>query len=117
MGQVGNLVVVGVLTIASGLLDARGFVYASRAWPAGQLVKGRPRVPGRILRRNHGLHHPSSSCKRRNHERHASTGIWSDHGRRHSAMDGTIVQWTRSQQIVGTASPWPLLPITTRAAG
>jgi len=26
MGQLGNLVVVGLLTIASGLLDARGFV-------------------------------------------------------------------------------------------
>ena len=37
MGQVGNLVVVGLLTIASGLLDARGFVYAARAWPEGQL--------------------------------------------------------------------------------
>ena len=37
MGQIGNLVVVGVLTIASGLLDARGFVYAARAWPDGQL--------------------------------------------------------------------------------
>ena len=30
-------VVVGILTVASGLLDARGFVYASRAWPGGQL--------------------------------------------------------------------------------
>ena len=37
MGQVGNYVVVGLLTLASGLLDARGFVYAARAWPQGQL--------------------------------------------------------------------------------
>ena len=37
MGQLGNLLVVGLLTIASGLLDARGFVYAARAWPGGQL--------------------------------------------------------------------------------
>jgi hypothetical protein len=37
MGQAGNYVVVGLLTLASGLLDARGFVYASRAWPQGQL--------------------------------------------------------------------------------
>ena len=37
MGQVGNLLVVGLTTIASGLLDARGFVYAGRAWPGGQL--------------------------------------------------------------------------------
>ena len=37
MGQLGNIIVVGLLTLASGLLDARGFVYASRAWPGGQL--------------------------------------------------------------------------------
>ena len=37
MGQAGNFVVVGLLTLASGLLDARGFVYAARAWPQGQL--------------------------------------------------------------------------------
>ena len=37
MGQLGNVVVVGLLTVASGLLDARGFVYAARAWPEGQL--------------------------------------------------------------------------------
>jgi hypothetical protein len=32
-----NLVVVIALTAVSGLLDARGFLYASRAWPAGQI--------------------------------------------------------------------------------
>src|SRR5262245_54044444 len=37
MGTVGNLAVVGLLTIVSGLLDARGFVYAARAWPGGSL--------------------------------------------------------------------------------
>ena len=37
MGSVGNLAVVGLLTIVSGLLDARGFVYAARAWPDVQL--------------------------------------------------------------------------------
>ena len=37
MGQIGNILVVGLLTVASGLLDARGFVYAARAWPAGHL--------------------------------------------------------------------------------
>jgi len=37
MGQLGNFVVVGLLTLASGFLDARGFVYAARAWPGGQL--------------------------------------------------------------------------------
>jgi hypothetical protein len=37
MGQIGNLIIVGLLTIGSGLLDARGFVFAARAWPGGNL--------------------------------------------------------------------------------
>ena len=47
MGQFGNLVVVGLLTIASGLLDARGFVYAVARLagrPAGP--QDGPGVPG-----------------------------------------------------------------------
>ena len=40
MGQAGNLAIVGLLTIASGLLDARGFVFAARAWPEGRLDPG-----------------------------------------------------------------------------
>ena len=37
MGQTGNLHRSGTTDLASGLLDARGFVYAARAWPEGQL--------------------------------------------------------------------------------
>lgn len=37
MSQISNLVVVVVLTVLSGLLDGRGFVYAARAWPGGDL--------------------------------------------------------------------------------
>ena len=121
MGQVGNLVVVGLLTVASGLLDARGFVYASRAWPAGQLnletalislaafVGG---ITAYIIAlkfmQNAGLMSVT-----------LQTGIWfvvTAVGI--AAMDGTISNWTRSQQAVGigvaVALGW--LITTTRAA-
>ena len=57
MGQFGNLVVVGLLTLASGLLDARGFVYAARAWPEGQLdLKMGLASLAVVRRRRIGLH-------------------------------------------------------------
>ncbi len=36
MSQIVNALLVFGLTVFSGVLDARGFVYASRAWPGGQ---------------------------------------------------------------------------------
>jgi hypothetical protein len=106
MGQVGNYVVVGLLTLASGLLDARGFVYAARAWPQGQLdakmglaallsfVGG---LTAYILAirfmQNAGVHGVA-----------LQSGIWfvvTAIGI--AAMDGSIVQWTRTQQVVGAA--------------
>ncbi|MEZ5458665.1 MAG: hypothetical protein R3E65_04835 [Steroidobacteraceae bacterium] len=41
--QLWNLVFVIGLTSLSGLLDARGFLYASKAWPGGQMD---PRMAG-----------------------------------------------------------------------
>jgi len=121
MGQVGNYVVVGVLTLASGLLDARGFVYAARAWPQGQLdarmglaallsfVGG---LTAYILAirfmQNAGVHGVA-----------LQSGIWfvvTAIGI--AAMDGSIVQWTRAQQAVGLAVAVALcwLISSTRAA-
>ena len=121
MGQVGNYVVVGVLTLASGLLDARGFVYAARAWPQGQLdarmglaallsfVGG---LTAYILAvrfmQNAGVHGVA-----------LQSGIWfviTAVGI--AAMDGSIVQWTRTQQAVGVAVAIALcwLISSTRAA-
>ena len=37
MSQLVNALLVFGLTVFSGFLDARGFVYASRAWPGGEL--------------------------------------------------------------------------------
>jgi hypothetical protein len=121
MGQVGNFVVVGVLTLASGLLDARGFVYAARAWPQGHLdvkmglaallsfVGG---LTAYILAirfmQNAGVHGVA-----------LQSGIWfvvTAIGI--AAMDGSIVQWTRTQQVVGVAVAIALcwLISSTRAA-
>jgi hypothetical protein len=106
MGQAGNYVVVGLLTLASGLLDARGFVYAARAWPEGRLdvklglvallsfVGG---LTAYILAvrfmQNAGVHGVA-----------LQSGIWfvvTAIGI--AAMDGTIAQWSRTQQVVGMA--------------
>ncbi len=121
MGQVGNYLLVGILTIASGLLDARGFVFAARAWPGGQLdpklglaslaafVGG---LSAYILAvkfmQSAGIQGVA-----------LQSGIWfvvTAIGI--SATDGTLTQWTRAQQMVGVAVAIALcwLIATTRAA-
>jgi hypothetical protein len=120
MGQIGNLVVVGLLTIASGLLDARGFVYASRAWPGGHLdvkmaLASLLSFAGGVsvyvlavkFMQNAGIHGVA-----------LQSGIWfvvTAVGI--AAMDGTLLQWTRTQQVVGVAVAVALgwLISTTRA--
>jgi hypothetical protein len=121
MGQLGNLVLVGLLTIASGLLDARGFVYAARAWPGGQfdpkialasVVAFLGGVSVYVLAvkfmQNAGIHGVA-----------LQSGIWfvvTAVGI--AAMDGTLLQWSRTQQVVGVAVAVALgwLISTTRAA-
>ena len=121
MGQLGNLVLVGILTVASGLLDARGFVYAARAWPEGQLdvkmgLASLLSFAGGVsvyvlavkFMQNAGIHGVA-----------LQSGIWfvvTAVGI--AAMDGTILQWSRSQQVVGAAIAVALcwLISTTRSA-
>jgi hypothetical protein len=121
MGQLGNFLVVGLLTLASGLLDARGFVFASRAWPDGQLdlkmalaslVSFAGGVSVYILAvkfmQNAGISGVA-----------LQSGIWfviTAVGI--AAMDGTLMQWSRTQQVVGVAVALALgwLISTTRAA-
>ena len=121
MGSVGNLAVVGLLTIISGLLDARGFVYATRAWPEGQLdlkiglaslVSFAGGVSAYIVAvkfmQNAGIHGVA-----------LQSGIWfvvTAVGI--AAMDGSLLQWTRTQQVVGFAVAIALgwLITTTRSA-
>ena len=121
MGSVGNLAVVGLLTIISGLLDARGFVYAARAWPEGQLdlkiaLASLAAFAGGVsayivaikFMQNAGIHGVA-----------LQSGIWfvvTAVGI--AAMDGSLLQWTRMQQVVGVAVAIALgwLITTTRSA-
>jgi hypothetical protein len=121
MGQVSNLVVVGLLTLASGLLDARGFVYAARAWPGGQLdlKMGLASMTFFVG----GLSAYIVSVKFMEHSGiqgvALQSGIWfAVTAVGIAAMDGTIVQWTRTQQVVGVAVAVALcwLISSTRAA-
>ena len=121
MGQVGNLIVVGLLTIGSGLLDARGFVYASRAWPGGQLdtkvgLLSLASFAGGLtcyivavkFMQNAGIQGVA-----------LQSGIWFVITAVGIAMmDGTLVSWSRTQQVVGVAVAVALcwLISTTRAA-
>ena len=121
MGQIGNLLVVGLLTMGSGLLDARGFVFAARAWPGGNLD---PKM---------GL--LSLACFAGGLSAYIlavkfmqdagiqgvalQSGIWfviTAVGI--AVMDGSILQWSRTQQVVGVTVAVALcwLIATTRAA-
>ena len=120
MGQIGNLAVVAVLTVASGLLDARGFVYAARVWPEGQFdlkmaAASMAAFAGGIsayilavkFMQNAGIFGVA-----------LQSGIWfvvTAVGI--AAMDGTLMQWTRAQQVVGLGVAIALgwLITTTRA--
>ena len=121
MGQIGNLIVVGLLTVASGLLDARGFVYAARAWPEGQLDL--KMGLGSLAAFGGGLTAYILAIKFMQgagiHGVALQSGIWfvvTAVGI--AVMDGTLLQWTRTQQVVGVgvavALAW--LIATTRAA-
>jgi hypothetical protein len=121
VGQVGNLVVVGLLTIGSGLLDARGFVFAARAWPGGQLdpkmgLLSLASFAGGLtayivavkFMQGAGIQGVA-----------LQSGIWflvTAVGI--AAMDGSVMNWSRTQQVVGVAVAVALcwLISTTRAA-
>jgi hypothetical protein len=121
MGQLGNWVLVGILTVASGLLDARGFVFAARAWPGGQLdgklalaslscfVGG---LSAYILAVRFMQNSGISGVALQSSIWFVVTAIGI------AAMDGTLMQWSRTQQVVGVAVAVALcwLISTTRAA-
>lgn len=95
-----------VLTVLSGVMDARGFVYAGRAWPGGQLnwnavglsmlafIAGISLYIGSVrFMQAMGLNAVA-----------LQSGIWfvaTAIGI--AAMDGTVTQWTRLQQLVALA--------------
>jgi hypothetical protein len=95
-----------VLTVLSGVMDARGFVYAGRAWPAGNIdwaavgmsmlafFAGISLYIGAVrFMQTMGLNAVA-----------LQSGIWfvaTAIGI--AAMDGSVVQWTRAQQFVALA--------------
>ena len=95
-----------VLTVTSGVMDARGFVYAGRAWPGGNVdwvaigqsllafLAGISLYIGAVrFMQAMGLHAVA-----------LQSGIWfvvTAIGI--AALDGTVVQWTRLQQVVAVA--------------
>jgi hypothetical protein len=121
MGQFGNLIVVGVLTIGSGLLDARGFVFAARAWPGGNLD---PKMGFLSLASfAGGLSAYILAVKFMQNAGIQGVAIQSSIWFVITAvgiavMDGSIVSWTRTQQVVGVVVAVALcwLIATTRAA-
>ena len=95
-----------VLTILSGVMDARGFVYAGRAWPSGSIdwtavgmsilafFAGISLYIGAVrFMQTMGLNAVP-----------LQSGIWfvaTAIGI--AAMDGSVMQWTRAQQLVALA--------------
>jgi hypothetical protein len=121
MGQLGNLLIVGLLTVGSGLLDARAFVFASRVWPEGRLDIRMGLASLGCFAGGIGLYMVAVKFMHKAGIEGVAlqSGLWfvvTAVGV--ATMDGTIVQWTRAQQIVGVAVAIALcwLISTTRAA-
>ncbi|MCC7463753.1 MAG: hypothetical protein IT480_14975 [Gammaproteobacteria bacterium] len=116
-----NLLLVTGLTTLSGLMDARGFYYAPLAWPQGRLE---PRyallaigcfIGGLslyILAVRYMQHVGVGSVAVQSAVWFAVTAVGI------AVLDGSVVQWTRTQQLVGLlvfiGLAW--LIATTRAA-
>ena len=103
MSQLANAVLVFGLTVFSGFLDARGFIYAGKAWPGGQLdLKwGLSAVVAFVgclscyvvaVRDMQGFGIQGVALQ--------STLWFVVTGVGVAAMDGTILGWTRAQQVV-----------------
>jgi hypothetical protein len=121
MGQAGNLLVVALLTVSSGLLDARAFVFASRVWPEGRLDWKMALASLACFAGGIALYMSAVKFMQDAGIQGVAlqSGIWfvvTAIGI--AAMDGTIVQWSRTQQVVGVAVAIALcwLISTTRAA-
>ena len=103
MSQLTNGAIVLVLTVLSGALDGRGFVYAARAWPGGQFDARM--ATASVLAFAAGLTCYVVAVKFLQQLGVGSvalqSGIWfvvTAVGI--SLMDGRIGEWTRLQQIV-----------------
>ncbi|MGD9597565.1 MAG: hypothetical protein AB7G76_04255 [Steroidobacteraceae bacterium] len=121
MPKAAGLALVLALTLASGLFDARGFVYAARAWPGGRLDPGTAMaslaafVVGVSMyvvavRFMQGIGIAGVALQSAIWFVATAIGI--------ALMDGTILQWTRLQQVtaIGIAIALTWLIATTSGA-
>jgi hypothetical protein len=93
-----------VLTVTSGVMDARGFVYAGKAWPDGSIDW--PAVGRSMLAFFAGISLYIGAVRFMQQMGLGTvslqSGIWfvvTAIGI--AALDGTVLQWTRVQQLVG----------------
>ncbi len=104
MGQALNAIMVVGLTVLSGLLDARGFVFASKAWPGGSLD---PRMAGlSVLCFAIGLSSYVLAVKFIQalgvHGVALQSALWfAVTAVGIAVLDASILQWSRTQQVVG----------------
>jgi len=101
-----SAILVLVLTVASGVMDARGFVYAGRAWPGGTIDWGA--VAQSLLAFFAGISLYIGAVRFMQamglNAVALQSGIWfvaTAIGI--AALDGTVTQWSRLQQAVAIA--------------
>lgn len=92
-----------VLTILSGIMDARGFVYAARAWPEGRLDSRLALASMAAFFAGLSLYIVSVRFMQAFglHGVALQAALWfvvTAVGV--AAMDGSVLQWTRAQQLV-----------------
>ena len=118
MAKFAGIALVLALTLASGIFDARGFVYASRAWPGGRLDPAFALASlaafvvgvslyvfaGRFMQ---GVGIVGVALQSAIWFVATAIGV--------AAMDGTVLQWSRAQQVtaIGIAIALTWLIATT----
>jgi hypothetical protein len=121
MTKAAGFALVLALTLASGLFDARGFLYASRAWPGGRLDPATALaslaafVAGVSLyvlavRFMQGVGIAQMALQSAIWFVVTAVGV--------AAMDGSVLQWSRTQQVtaIGIAIALGWLIATTSGA-
>jgi hypothetical protein len=103
MKSILSVVLVLVLTVASGVMDARGFVYAGKAWPDGSLDWGA--VGQSLLAFFAGISLYIGAVRFMQamglNAVSLQSGVWfvaTAIGI--AAADGSVTQWSRGQQVV-----------------
>jgi hypothetical protein len=122
MNQWMSTIVVLALTLLSGVLDARGFLYASRAWPQGSMDIRHVLLSLAFFGGGISLYIVAVRFMQHLGVGSAAlqTGVWFIATAVALALvDGSIGGWTRTQQLVGIALAAGLawLLVTTSGTG